>query len=695
MSAERASQQVFENALAHWRAGHFYAAAQARTELAQLSQKSGGMPLWKRLLLELLAEPQLERQEQYCVQILSAFHSALALTRLDHCLKLYCEGWDRGLLWAGVTAYWVRQGNALAANEAEKKARFSRFSADVRAWLALVRWQSQFQHLQLYRRKLSLQIPETLSASALPISVSWLIRWVQALLLAEQGCLAQQWLENRWGQEMPPADALKLGLVLGALYEQQGAFKSALQVYRALPWQPEVCLRQAEVLKCLGQTTDAVAYLQSTLAVEDLAFERDSRFESESQLLAWARLHSQYLICLSSLPETSLDQWQAVANDWAQRYLPKPTPVPLPRYEHQKLRIGYLAPDFATHSIYPLMLTLFAGHDRSHFEIYAYAGQALLGPATEQLVARVDFWRDLSGRTLAEMAEQIKTDQIDILVDAGGHTSLHLLPVFGLRPAPIQISGLCFNGGTGLPCFQYRFTDAICTPPQPTPTQVNPNPIQAPQHAVNEAELLLPSWLFWFPPSETVVLRLPEAGLKMGCAHHPGRLSLAVCQLWAQILAKYPQAQLVLKHRCFASPDTQQVFLDRFAQWGIAAQQIYFEGAAPYREYLAFYNRLHLVLDPFPYHGGLTTAEALWMGRPVLTLGGEGLMRGGMSLLTQLDLTEWLVESESAYLALADTLLEHTWSLEQHQALRAKVERAPFTQPKQLLLSLENCYRLC
>jgi predicted O-linked N-acetylglucosamine transferase (SPINDLY family) len=145
---------------------------------------------------------------------------------------------------------------------------------------------------------------------------------------------------------------------------------------------------------------------------------------------------------------------------------------------------------------------------------------------------------------------------------------------------------------------------------------------------------------------------------------------------------------LWLKHRCFASPDTQAVFRQRFAQWGIHPDRLKFAGASGYLDYLAFYNQLSLALDPFPYHGGLTSAEALWMGVPLLNL--QGPMQGGLSLLSQVGHPEWSAASAADFETQAAELLQTPWGLEERKNLRRACEAAPFAQADLLLRELEQ-----
>lgn len=637
------------------------------------------LPPWKAQLQALAREPDRHQRAALCQAILAQLPSPLALTALDACLAQDFQGLDRGLIWAGAAAYALQQGRYPVALEAEQKAQKTRYPLAAQAWINLARWENSRQ----------ISPPTWLqSDQAASMPDFWLQAWVHALLAAQHSSAATSLLEKSISLSQTPS-LLKVQL-LGGLYEQAGDYLKALTLYHPHTKQPEIAQRQAEVLKNLGQTAEAAALLKSLLA--QTRPESPDNSEKGPALLLGARLHSQYLLCLTSLGDPHLAAEKAL---WANKYRPSDAPLaplgplPIARSTQSRLRLGYLAPDFGSHSIYPLITRLFAGHDRAQFEVYAYAGQTRSDTASKRLQASGVHWRNVHEQTPRQIAAGIQNDQIDILIDASGHTSLHLLPVFYYRAAPIQISGLCFNGSTGLPECDYQLTDAICSPAK-TDTDL---PLDLDQ---GEKPLRLSSWLFWFPPQEALPLSAPlntpqhtfQGTVKLGCAHHPGRLSVEICRLWAQLLNKHPEAQLWLKHRCFASPDTQALFRQRFAQWGINPERLNFEGASGYLDYLAFYNQLSLALDPFPYHGGLTSAEALWMGVPLLNL--QGPMQGGLSLLSQVGHPEWSAASAATFEAKASELLQTPWGLEDRKSLRRACEAAPFTQADLLLRELEQ-----
>lgn len=659
--AQSHAELSYYRAYAYWRL-HQKALFKAELErCAQLQRKQNTLPPWKILILHLAASTDLEMQAHFCLAIYQCLNSRLNLSLLDAFLAQFFPEWDSGLLWAGAAYQLARQGAWQKAQTLSREIRPSRYQAERNAWLAQACWLIQdyataWQWLN--------------SGETQHLATPWLLSWYSLLLHTGYPQWALKILKEAWSIR---GDDVQLGFVLAANYERRGLLSEALAIYQALPPEPISLQRQAEVLKCQGETLEAAQLLEAALA------QRAKQFPQWDPDPAWAQLHSQYQICLASLAETSCEYMRAVQQDWVQRFTP---PAPLPplviRSTAQRLRIAYLSADFGLHSSYPMVAALFKHHDRRQFEIFAYHTSPCHDSATAHLQHLSEHWRTVAGLPPRQIAQMIQQDQINILVDLSGHTSLSQLSVVAFQPAPLQISGLCFNAATGLPQFTHRFTDPICTPPQ--------DPPQVP----GEKPLYLSSWVFWSPPEQTVPLELPSRRQSLGCVHHPGRIPLQLLKLWAQILKYRPSAVLQFKHRCFASQELRQKYLKFFSEQGISARQLHFEGASPYSAYLAFYNQLDLALDAWPYHGGLSSCDCLWMGVPLLCL--QGSMRGHQSLLTQVQHPEWLANNTREYLEIAMALLDSPPDLAARQALRARALQAPFAQPVARVREIEQHY---
>lgn len=659
--AEYDAELSYFRAYAYWRSHQesAFAAELKRCETLQGSQQT--LAPWKILLLQLSSSLDLNEQASLCLKIYQCFHSRLSISLLDDFLTRFFPEWDRGLLWAGAACHLAHQGQWVSARKLRQQVCSSRYPAERNAWLAQSCWFSQ-DHVPAWQWLHSEQ--------ALQVATPWLLAWCELLEQARYPQLGLQLLEQAW-RSRPGEKALGRGLA--AHYERRGLFAEALTIYQTLPAEPACLQRQAEILKTWGETAQAAQLLEQALC------QRAESFPRLDPDPAWAQLHSQYQICLVSLAETSAEQITAAQQDWVRRFSPAEPLAALPlRGETRRLRIAYLSADFCLHSSYPMITALFHYHDHSQFELFAYHAGPWHDIATQQLRALSEHWREVAGTAPLQIAQMLQSDEIDILVDLSGHTSLSQLSVIAFQPAPLQITGLCFNGATGLPQFSHRFTDPICSPPQTLDT------------ASGEKPLYLSSWVIWPPPTQDIPLRQPSQRQQMGCVHHPGRISLQLLQLWAQILKERPTAVLHFKNRCFENQKLRQKYLQFFAAEGIQPQQLHFEGASAYPAYLEFYNQLDLALDAWPYHGGLTTCDSLWMGIPLLSL--KGPMRGNQSLLEQVHHPEWLAANSSDYVTRALELLDAPPDLSARQALRHQVLQAPFAQPAARVKEIEQFY---
>jgi protein O-GlcNAc transferase len=606
------------------------ACAQVLAQLESLSIQP--FPRWQRLLLHLLTDPELPVLAQLCHQILTCFHTPLSRQGLAAFLARYLPGWNHALLQTGAALVDPRLPLRLSSPEA-------------RAWVALAAWQGG-QRIMGWRW---LQQPEV--AATAP---EWLLRWVRQLFADGQWYTARRLLSDACARQHKPEHLL---LALAALHESQGDYQAALACYTHLPFSVAAVIRQAECLKALGDSDRALVVLQT--ALKQAAAPEPHR----------GRVASQALICAASLPDQPTPLMAALEARAVALYQPTQALPLLPPRSGGPIRLAYLSPDLCAHAGLPLWESLLRYHDRTRFEVRVYSATPQPDQATAHLRALSEHWQDVAEREPAEVAALIAADQPQILIDLSGHTSLSQLGVLAFQPAPIQLTGLGFNGPVNLPWLQGRFSDAICTP---------------------EGALTLGSWIFAAPPP--VTLSPPSAPFQLGCLHHPGRITSTLCQLWAELLRQLPEARLWFKHACFASAQVRAVFVARFVALGIGPERLAFAGASPYPEYLAFYNQLALVLDAAPYHGGMSSCDALWMGVPLLAL--HSPMRGALSLLTQIGHPAWYAEP-AAYVQTALQLLATPLTLAVREALRAQALTAPFSQPVQRVREIEaHCQRL-
>jgi predicted O-linked N-acetylglucosamine transferase (SPINDLY family) len=304
-------------------------------------------------------------------------------------------------------------------------------------------------------------------------------------------------------------------------------------------------------------------------------------------------------------------------------------------------------------------------------EIFAYMNFPRIDPVSERVKARCHQWREIFGLSDEEAASLIQNDEIDILIDLSGHTARNRLPLFAWKPAPVQVSWLGYFDTTGVEAIDYLIADSWTLP-------------ESEEIYFTETIWRLPDTRLCFtPPDSNVTIRplpaLTESQITFGCFNNLNKMGDAVVALWAKVLAAVPNSRLFLKARQLYQPLARESVIEQFGRHGIEPSRLILEGPESRANYLAAYNRVDIALDPFPYTGGTTTAEALWMGVPVLTLSGKHfLSRQGLGLLMNAGLAEWVASDQDDYVARA---VSHASDLEKLAGLRSRLREQVLASP--------------
>jgi predicted O-linked N-acetylglucosamine transferase (SPINDLY family) len=355
------------------------------------------------------------------------------------------------------------------------------------------------------------------------------------------------------------------------------------------------------------------------------------------------------------------------------------------RNPDRRLRIGYVSPDFREHAVGRFMLPLLRNHDHEHFEIVCYSDVAAEDSLTAQIKTLSDRWVRIVGMSDEEMAERIHRDQIDILIDLAAHTPGNRLLVFARQPVPVQATYLSYPSTTGLTTIQYRITDPWLDPPDET------NPIYS------EQSLRLPRTYWCYEPG----VAAPDVGplpvlakgrITFGCLNTFRKVTDDAMLAWARILRDVPDSRLIL--HAIEGPQRRGV-QDLFEGEGIDAARIEFVGHVPLAAYMDTYQRIDIALDPFPYTGGTTTCDALWMGVPVVTLAGStAVHRGGVSILSNLGMPQLIAQSVDQYVQIATKLAGDVVKLtEMRKAMREKMLHSPLMDAPAFARGVETLYR--
>ncbi len=373
--------------------------------------------------------------------------------------------------------------------------------------------------------------------------------------------------------------------------------------------------------------------------------------------------------------------------------LPAAAPHGNAREPERRLRIGYVSSDFHLHSVAFFLAPVFASHDAAKVEVFAYSDVAKPDAVTAKLRAMVPHWRDVRELEDAALADQVRADAIDILVDLAGHTAGNRLGVFARRAAPLQVSWLGYPDTTGLGAMDARLTDAIADPPSTSPGGAD-------DFAV-EALVRLPRGFLCYGASDDApeVAPLPAGSnrpITFGSFNNLPKLSDETLDLWTQVLLAVPESRLLLKARGLDDPAIRQGVVGRFALAGIDQARLRFAGRTRgYRDHMALYGEIDIGLDSLPYNGTTTTCEALWMGVPTVTLAGDRhCARVGASLMTRVGLEECVAATPEDYVAIAAQLAADRQRLADLRAgMRARVQASPLMDATGFTASLEAAYR--
>jgi protein O-GlcNAc transferase len=397
-------------------------------------------------------------------------------------------------------------------------------------------------------------------------------------------------------------------------------------------------------------------------------------------------LHSNLLLTLHYHPVQSPADLEREHRAWAERHV---APLAVARRPHEnsrepdrRLRIGYVSPDFREHSVARFVLPLFREHDRGQVEVFAYSDVTRQDPVTHVLRDHVDQWRDVTTLRDQQLADRVRADQIDILVDLAAHSGHNRLLAFARKPAPVQVTYLAYCSTTGVDAIDYRVTDRFLDPPR------------EPRH-YTETSIYLPRCYWCYsapplggrPPTERI-----EGPPTFGCLNNFAKVSDVTLGLWMRLLQRVPEARLLVYARTEAHRGRVQRAL-RGA--GVDESRAAFVGRQSLAAYLQTYREIDVALDPFPYGGGTTTCDALWMGVPVVSLAGRtAVSRAGATLLANVGLEHLVARSEEQYIELAAGLIGDATGLAELRAgLRERIEASPVMDAPQLARDLEAAFR--
>ncbi|HEY4329674.1 MAG TPA: hypothetical protein VGN88_08050, partial [Phycisphaerae bacterium] len=350
------------------------------------------------------------------------------------------------------------------------------------------------------------------------------------------------------------------------------------------------------------------------------------------------------------------------------------------------LRIGYMSPDFRRHPLASNFLPLAVHHDHGLFRIFCYSKVRKPDAVTERLRGLTDEWREVGRMAAEQIAEQVRADRIDILVDLTMHMGNNNLLVFAQKPAPVQVASLCSMGTTGLAAMDYRMSDPYSDPPGLNDAHYTEETIRLPDcYFCHEAPAEAPS--VGQAPS------LAAGYVTFGSLNNFCKVTPEVLEVWGRILSGLPGSRLLI--RCPAGSAREKV-LKRFEARGVSADRVEFCGTRlDWAAYMSLHNRIDIYLDPFPYSGHTTSFDALWMGVPLVTLAGKrDVGRSGVFILSNLGLEDLIAETEEGYVRKAIALAGDGERLAaMRSGLRDRMRGSPLMDGNRYTRHVEAAYR--
>jgi protein O-GlcNAc transferase len=463
-----------------------------------------------------------------------------------------------------------------------------------------------------------------------------------------------------------------LGVALGELQQFDDAVASLRRALAIDPDSPDLLSNLGVLLGLTNQVDGAIDAFRRSLALRP----------SPS-------VHSNLLFGLHFAPRYDaaaiLSEARAFDQLYAQPLAAAIAPHLNDRRPERRLRVGYLSPNFRNHCQSLFLVPLLGHHDHQRFEIFCYSAVVNPDGLTQRLLASGDQWQTVVGMGDGQIADRIRTDQVDILVDLTMHMEQSMLGVFARKPAPLQVCWLAYPGTTGLFAMDYRVTDRFLDPPEHG------------RGAYAEEPIHLPDAFWCYDPltQEPPVSPLPARAsgrITFGCLNNFVKVHDGVLELWARVLREVRSSRMLL----FAPPgETRRRTIDTLAKEGIGPDRVEFVGRAPRPQYLETYGRIDICLDTLPYNGHTTSLDAFWMGVPVVTLvGGTVVGRAGLCQAMNLGLPELVATTPEDYLRIAMGLTSDLDRLEGLRGgLRARMKASPLMDAPLFARNMEAAYR--
>jgi predicted O-linked N-acetylglucosamine transferase (SPINDLY family) len=471
-------------------------------------------------------------------------------------------------------------------------------------------------------------------------------------------------------------------------------------------------LHYGDVLAKLGRLDDAASHHKNALKTHPTSADLHTNYANilkdqgllDEALVAYkkaielkpgsAPFHSNYLYALqfhgATSPNVVFEEHRQFDLQHAQplrAQFGKGRPHPNDKNPNRRLRIGYISNEFRGHVIGLNLLPLLGNHDKQNFDIYCYHDVPKPDFFTYRFQQCADHWTSIVGKNDQQVADLVRADQIDILVDLSLHLGGNRLLVLARKPAPVQVSFAGYPGTTGLSAIDYRFTDPYLDPPPPA-THNFPS---------SETPIRLRDSFWCYHPlhDDIPVNTLPAKDLgyiTFGNFNNFCKINDKTLELWALVMRGVTRSRLIM----LTPEGSHRIRTQRFLEkQGIALDRVDFVPRMPSEKYLRAYHRIDLGLDSFPYNGHTTSLDSSYMGVPVVTIiGNTPVSRAGWCQLSNMGMPELAAKTPSEFVKIATELANNWPRLAEYRAtLRRKMAASPLMDQKRFAESIELAYR--
>jgi predicted O-linked N-acetylglucosamine transferase (SPINDLY family) len=495
-------------------------------------------------------------------------------------------------------------------------------------------------------------------------------------VLAQQGQLEAATAAFETAATLAPADPRPL-VNLGHCFKRRDRIDESIAAFRkAVALAPDL----AQAYSMLGSSLREAADISEAIASFRKAIAIRSQYREAHSNLAYA-MHFDP----DATPESVLAEHRTWAGRFAEPLRQTIRPHDNDRAPGRRLRVGYVSPYLGNHVIGFFMEPILLNHNRADFEVFCYSDGYLNDAVAERLRGVTDVWRQTTGMGDEDLARLIRDDRIDVLVDLTLHMRGSRLTLFARKPAPVQISHLAYCGTSGMSAMDWCITDANMSPPGLNDAFFTERLLRLPQ-----------SYWCYRPPSagpEIGTLPAEKNGVvTFGSLNSFAKVNDRVIALWRQVLEAVPGSRLLVHA---LGGEANRIARARFARLGVAPDRLTLVGRQPLESYFNQYNAIDIALDPFPYGGGTTSLDALWMGVPLVTLAGRmPVGRTGVTLLSNVGLSDLIANGPAEYVHIAAGLAANLQRLaELRRVLRGRLESGPLMDARRYTRDLESAYR--